>query len=361
MQTQDIIESKLDKCRKGIYGPPIGKKCIAFIDDLNMPNTETYGAQPPIEILRQYMDHSGWFELKEKTFLKIEDMMYVAAMGPPGGGRTFITPRFLRWFNVISVTEFDNEAMMGIFSSIMKHVFEKNQVPTNIKGQQANAIQATMDIYESALQSLLPTPSKSHYLFNLRDFGRVVMGMCMANTFIMTEQAQFVRLWCHEVMRVFYDRLTDDRDRLWLIELLRERVKTRFGQDFDKICKHLQTDENGDAIGIPQARRLLFGDFEFPDSKRTYEEMKNPDNVIQVCNTYLEEYNSVSKKPMELVLFLFMIEHITRICRVLRSPGGNALLVGVGGSGRQSCTRLAASIMDYTVVEIEISKTYGKT
>ena len=96
---------------------------------------------------------------------------------------------------------------MGIFSSIMKHVFEKNQVPTNIKGQQANAIQATMDIYESALQSLLPTPSKSHYLFNLRDFGRVVMGMCMANTFIMTEQAQFVRLWCHEVMRVFYDRL----------------------------------------------------------------------------------------------------------------------------------------------------------
>jgi len=142
---------------------------------------------------------------------------------------------------------------------------------------------------------------------------------------------------------------------------LRERVKTRFGQDFDKICEHLQTDENGDPIGIPQARRLLFGDFEFPDSKRTYEEMKNPDNVIQVCNTYLEEYNSVSKKPMDLVLFLFMIEHITRICRVLRSPGGNALLVGVGGSGRQSCTRLAASIMDYTVVEIEISKTYGKT
>lgn len=359
-QTQDIIESKLDKRRKGVYGPPIGKKCITFIDDLNMPTKETYGAQPPIEILRQYMDHSGWFELKEKTFLKIEDMMYVAAMGPPGGGRTFITPRFLRWFNVISVTEFDNETMMGIFSAIMKHVFEKNQVPTNIKSQSGNAIQATMDVYDAALQSLLPTPAKSHYLFNLRDFGRVVMGMCMANTVAMTEPQQFTRLWCHEVMRVFYDRLTDDVDRNWLINVLRDRVKVRFGQDFDKICEHLHTDDSGEPIGIPQARRLLFGDFEFPDGKRAYEEMKDPDNVIAVCNNYLEDYNAISKKPMDLVLFLFMIEHVTRLCRVLRSPGGNALLVGVGGSGRQSSTRLAASIMDFTVVEIEISKTYGK-
>jgi dynein heavy chain len=59
-----------------------------------MPTKETYGAQPPIEILRQFLDHGGWYELKEKTFIKIEDMMYVAAMGPPCrcGGFTFIIP-----------------------------------------------------------------------------------------------------------------------------------------------------------------------------------------------------------------------------------------------------------------------------
>jgi len=359
-QTQEIIESKLDKRRKGVLGPPIGKVCITFIDDLNMPKKETYGAQPPIEILRQYMDHHGWYDLKEKSFMKIEDMMYVAAMGPPGGGRTFITPRFLRWFNMISVTEFDNEVMTGIFSTIMKHAFDKNNTPTAIKGLQNAAIQATMEVYEAALKNLLPTPDKSHYLFNLRDFGRVVMGICMADTASMTEPAQFCRLWCHEIMRVFYDRLTDDKDREWLIETLRTKTKARFSQDFDKILEHLKHEGEDGIVSISHARRLLFGDFQKPDGKRVYEEMPNPEVVIEACNGYLEYYNATCKKPMDLVLFLFMIEHITRICRILRSPGGNALLIGIGGSGRQSCTRLAASIMDYTVVEIEISKTYGK-
>jgi dynein heavy chain len=74
---------------------------------------------------------------------------------------------------------------------------------------------------------------------------------------------------------------------------------------------------------------------------------------------YLEDYNAGVKFPMKLIMFMDACEHVARVCRVLRQPQGNALLLGVGGSGRQSLAKLATFMSSYKVFSIEVIKGYS--
>ena len=74
---------------------------------------------------------------------------------------------------------------------------------------------------------------------------------------------------------------------------------------------------------------------------------------------YLDDYNGCVKTQMNLVMFLDACDHVARIQRILRQPLGNALLLGVGGSGRQSLARLATFIANYKIFQIEVIKGYS--
>lgn len=105
---------------------------------------------------------------------------------------------------------------------------------------------------------------------------------------------------------------------------------------------------------------MFFGDYAKADSDvKAYNEITDLCALQKVMEFYLDEYNNSSKAPMSLVMFQFAIEHISRICRVLKQDNGHLLLVGIGGSGRQSTTKLGTFINDYVLFQIELTKYYS--
>ncbi|ESO02274.1 hypothetical protein HELRODRAFT_188646 [Helobdella robusta] len=365
-QTQDIIMGKLDRRRKGLYGPPVGKKCIVFVDDLNMPAKEKYGAQPPIELLRlvglkclllvwQWIDHGHWYNKKDTSKLFLADMLFLGAMGPPGGGRNDITGRFTRHLQLMSIDEFDDSTLIKIFSTIIDWHFSKG-FDVIFLHQGKALVQATLKVYKDLFYGFLPTPTKSHYIFNLRDFFRVISGVILVSQQKLTDVEKLIRLWFHEVYRVFSDRLIESADSSRFFSIVVEACSTHFKVNIDKLFSHLT---NGTRLQENHVRSLFFGDYLLPDAEKIYDEILDIDELFRVMNSYLEDYNAVSRAPMRLVMFRFAIEHISRVSRVLKQEKGHVLLVGIGGSGKMSVTKLATFMADCELFRVEITKNYG--
>ena len=379
-QTQDIIDGKLEKRQRGTYGPVAGCVYVMFVDDLNMPQREKYFAQPPIELLRQWCDHGGWYDRKEGWFRRIVDTVLVSAMGPPGGGRNPITARMVRHFNVLNFTAMDRDTEVHIFRTVLGARLGSPDFDASIPPLLDDLVGASVDVYHTVCAQLLPTPTRPHYTFNMRDLGKVFQGLDMANPRATEDAVVMVRMWVHECRRVFSDRLVNTAGRVWFDEQLQQQVSTRFKMPWHAVSTPNGAGADAAAAGagagagagaasdpdtsatLHTGSRLIFGDFMVPGADpKVYEEVRDMEALVATMEEYLMDFNAESKTPMKLVLFLDAIEHVSRVSRIIRQPQGHALLLGVGGSGRQSLTRLAAFMADYELFQVEVSKSYNVT
>lgn len=130
-------------------------------------------------------------------------------MGPPGGGRTVLSDRFLSCFNLITMTFPDQNQITRIFDTMLhQHIanFEDEAKRTGSK-----LTEASIDLYSKVSLKMLPTPTKIHYLFNLRDISKIFQGLLRSSKDLQDSKISVLRLWIHECYRVFFDRLIDDK------------------------------------------------------------------------------------------------------------------------------------------------------
>ncbi|KAJ8983473.1 hypothetical protein NQ317_014931 [Molorchus minor] len=332
LNTQEMIELKLEKKKKTMLGAPLGKRVVIFVDDVNMPKLETYGAQAPIELLRQFLDYGGLFDRDKLFWKEIRDVVICVGCAPPGGGRNPLTPRFVRHFGMMLIPPPNEYSLKAIFKAILKGFLD--DFSNEVRDLGDYMVSAALEIYDRIATDLLPTPTKSHYVFNLRDLSKCIQGVTQADSGTMREETAMLRLFYHECLRVFHDRLINSEDKSYFYLLMKEVCQHNFGVPV------LDLGEDKEIVNPPV---LLFGDFmQFGADRenRLYEELKNIDKVRSILQDYLDDFNLMTSKEMELIFFMMAIEHCVRIARILRSERGNALLVGVGGMGKQNLRKM---------------------
>ena len=206
-----------------------------------------------------------------------------------------------------------------------------------------------MSLYLTVIEKLPRTPVKFHYIFNLRDLSRIYEGLLQSTVDKFQTKQQFIRLWRNESMRVFCDRLIDSIDQQLIgVTVIGDLVKEFFKDVEEYVCKD----------------PIIFGDYsmanptdEEAEDPRLYEDLGDFDAIKEKLDKMLEDYG-FDHKPMNLVLFNDALEHITKIHRIIRFPKGCGLLVGFGGSGKQSLTRLATFTAGFEIFTISLVRGY---
>lgn len=144
----------------------------------------------------------------------------------------------------------------------------------------------------------------------------MILSICRADK-LKVHSENIGRLWGHEARRVFVDRLLpEDKENM---EDFIDKIGKKWGKNMTPV---------------------YFTDILSPSHEKSYEEVSDLEKVSLTITTALNNYNMSSDRPMDLVLFDYALEHVLIIVRIIRQPKGNALLVGMGGSGRKSFSYL---------------------
>ena len=358
VQTQ--VEGSVEKRTKDTFGPPTGKKLIVWCDDCSMPFRDTYGTMQPIAMLKMLVERKGLYDRgKELNWKNLKDLVHVSSMGPPGGARNPLDPRYMSLFSIFEISFPSNASLTGIYEQII--VAHALKLSVDIQSAAKQLTGATLSVYNHIIEKLPPTPSRFVYIFNLRDLSRVYEGVLLSTVDKVDTSAKFVRLWRNEMLRVFHDRLISDEDRDVVISQISTAVKATYPSESEEVL----------------ADPILFGDYATapaiigalgdqatgapPTSNepRLYEDLGTYDDIKPMFENFLASYNE-NNKAMNLVFFEDALEHLTRVQRTLRLPFGNMLLVGVGGSGKQSLTRLSAYVASCGIFSITLTRGYDE-
>jgi dynein heavy chain len=358
---QKTMDAEVERKTGKTFCPPGGKNMLVFLDDLSMPIINTWGDQITNELTRQLIECNGYYFLdkdKRGDFKTIEGIQYLGAMGHPGGGKNDIPPRLKSKFLCVNMVPPLQSSVSMIYGSILKASFTaKRGAKPDVIDLSPKLVMATVELWDKVKKSLLPTPSRFHYVFTMRELSRVFQQVMSTPLESIGNKEVLVNLWRHENTRVFADKLARMVDKDFVDKCVQEFATGHFGEDMAEKTRAMgelwwadfqrdseEDPETGEDIGAPQI----------------YEMVPNLESVRVRAYEYLGKFNETyPAKVMNLVVFDDAMRHLMKINRTIQQKRGSAMLVGVGGSGKQSLSGLAAFTSKHRQFQIVITKNYN--
>ena len=312
------------------------KWLVLFCDEINLPEADAYGTQAVITFLRQIVEQGGFWRSSDKSWVKTERIILVGACNPPtDAGRNPLAQRFLRHCPLILVDFPGYDSLMQIYGTFNRALLQK--VPD--LWHLADNLTRAMVEYYSQSQRRFTADMQAHYIYSPRELTRWKYAINEALGNISTGE-DLVRLWAHEALRLFKDRLVYDEEKKWCDEKLEEIARQMFPQvNIDKALE----------------KPILFSTY-LTKFYQSCEFEKLREFIKKKLVTFNEE-----ELDVRLVVFNEVVSNIAKIDRVLRQPIGHCLLVGASGVGKTTLSKFVSWMNGLRVFQIKAGKNYGLT
>merc|ERR1719482_630398 len=342
-----MMDIPLEKKAGRLFAPPGKLKLIYFIDDMNMPALDTYNTQTAISLLRQVQEYKHWWDMTKIQLKDIGNTQYLACMNPTAGS-FIVNPHLQRWFWTLAVPFPEQSALGTVYSTFMKGHFERLPFKASVQEVVSSLIKSALSVHFSVVGTFRKTAANFHYEFNIRHLSGVFSGLLQASPKDFQDPEKLVCLWLHESERIYGDRLVSVADLKRYKAISADMAKKMFGKF--NFGKYFQEKNPEILVFAPFSK----GHTEDP----CYDQIKGTDSLLALLTAALNDYNETNA-AMDLVFFEDAMKHISRVARIISNSSGHALLVGVGGSGRQSLSRVAGFVGSCSPYMIVISSTYG--
>ncbi|GAB7338645.1 hypothetical protein MBLNU457_5378t2 [Dothideomycetes sp. NU457] len=314
----------------------IGRWLVVFCDEINLPAPDKYGTQRVISFLRQMVEHGGFWRTSTKSWVSLERIQFVGACNPPtDAGRTPLGLRFLRHAPLIMVDypgELSLTQIYGTFNSAVLKI-----IPS-LRGYSESLTSAMIQLYSES-QKRFTADIQPHYVYSPRELTRWVRALYEAIRPLENLSLEgLIRIWAHEALRLFSDRLIAKDERQWT-----EEAVNRIALD------HFPSIDEKSALQRP----ILFSNW-LSKNYVPVEREQLRDFVKARLHTFCEE-----ELDVPLILFNDVLDHVLRIDRVFRQAQGHLILIGVSGSGKTTLSRFVAWMNGLSVFQIKVHGKYS--